>query len=323
VRADLAVQAARTANDDEIPGLPAPSRSIQGELDAVADANDVFAIQAEAGQTIRARLTSTQPGFDLRLFGPGQTTIAAKEQAGPATSFDFVVPAGGSGTHYLDVRSTSGAGSYRVDYVVGFATSVSASAPSTCAWNGSATVSGALKKTSGAAVPGAMVKVEAWPVGAGAWSVVGQGTTLSSGSYSVAVSPKKQTSYRVVFAGEGGEYLTAMSPTRKVTPKAYLTKPSAPSSIRKGRYFTSAGALRPRHTTGAKTVRIKAYRKIGGTYRYYKSYYAVNKYYSSWTTTYSKRIRLPYRGRWKLVATVEGDSLHATTSSSARYLTVY
>jgi len=329
VRADSAVAFAAQASDDRMPGIPAPSRRVEGTLDQRTDPNDVHFLRLNAGETLRATLTSADPAFGLRLLSAGQTLEsnalgwASGSPGSPTKSLTFAVSASAAGTYCLDVRAPSGAGAYRIDYtVIGTPTVVSASAPSTSAWRGRVTMTGVLRRAVGGFVPSRQVRVEARPSGSRVWTVVGQATTSPSGGFSVLVRPKRKTEYRAVFSGEDGVYLNVTSARKTITPRAYLTSPKVSKRIRKGRSFTAAGQLRPMHGAGKKTVKILAYRKVKGKYRYVKSFSAVNKRYTSATSKYSGRIRLSSKGKWKLVAKVKGDSMHATTSSSARYLTV-
>lgn len=326
VRADRAVAAAVNASDNEIPGVPASGGRIEGFVSASSDPHDVYSVLVDAGETVRATITSSQGTFALRLFGPSNPSVTDKPLADASATrgtLSYVTPGSSAGRHYLDIHATAGFGWYRVDYSVGVPTQVSIFAPSTVARTKSAQVTGVLTKPGGAAAPGRAVTVQHRPHGSTTWSTAGHATTSPDGRYSVKVWPKKQTEYRVVFSGVSGALFATTSGTKTITPKAYLTRPTAPSRIKKGASFTSTGYLRPRHTTGAKSVKIKAYRKVGGVYRYSRTYYAVNKYHTSVTTKYARKIKLPYRGKWKLVASVSGDTLHAATTSSARYLTVY
>jgi subtilisin family serine protease len=209
-------------------------------------------------------------------------------------------------------------------------TSLSIGAPSTCAWGGSATISGVLTSDSGAPLAYSPVTVEMKPAGSTVWKVAANGKTKESGAYSVKVKPKKRTAYRVTFGGTSGLFSGTISPTKTITPKAALSKPSGPSKIKKGRSFTASGTLKPYYKAGSKTVKIKVYRRVKSkgkyVYKHYKTYSVKNKKYGSSksTTKYSKKIRLPYRGKWKLIAEVKANSnhKHVTTQSSARYVTV-
>ena len=100
-----------------------------------------------------------------------------------------------------------------------------------------------------------------------------------------------------------------------------LTRPSAPTAIGDDVRFTSTGTLKPRHTAGAKTIRIKCYKRVAGEWKLKKTVYArnVNK---PGGTQYRATFALPSPGKWKLVAYHPSDALHAATTSAARYVTV-
>lgn len=207
-------------------------------------------------------------------------------------------------------------------------TSLSIGAPSTCSWGGSAAITGVLTSTPGVPIAYAPVTVQMKPVGSTVWQTVGTGTTSESGTYSVKVKPNKRTAYRVMFDGTLGLFSGTISSSKTVTPKASLSKPSGPSKIKKGRSFTASGKLKPYYKAGGKTVKIKVYRRVKSkgkyVYKHYKTYSVKNKKYGSSksTTAYTKKLKLPSRGKWKIVAEVKGNSTHVTTQSSARYVTV-
>jgi hypothetical protein len=102
--------------------------------------------------------------------------------------------------------------------------------------------------------------------------------------------------------------------------KAYLTRPSGPAATTRFRRFTAAGTV-SRHETGSKAVAIKAYRYAGG-WKLYRTYSTSLTRGPGSYSTYSTAISLPYRGRWALRAYHAADSLHVTTASALRYITV-
>jgi hypothetical protein len=165
------------------------------------------------------------------------------------------------------------------------------------------------------------VSIEAKPHG-GSWSVVATTTTDVSGNYSASVRPSRQMEYRAHFSGETGVVQAYSSPTKTITPQAYLTMPSKPRRVYAGRTFSSHGYLKPRHTVGAKSVAIKCYKWSSSArdYSYHHTVWAKNGEYTSSGTRYSGRVRLPHKGKWKLVARTWGGTDHATTYSSPRYL---
>jgi len=106
-------------------------------------------------------------------------------------------------------------------------------------------------------------------------------------------------------------------------PKPTVGTPIAPSSMRKGRYYTVYGYLKPRHTSGTYPVRIYKYKKTSSGWKSYGYVAAKASYYSSTTTKYSKSVSLPSTGKWRVRAFAPTDSLHAEAwSSGYDYITV-
>lgn len=105
-------------------------------------------------------------------------------------------------------------------------------------------------------------------------------------------------------------------------PKAAICTPHAPSTMSRSRYYTIYGYLKPRHASGGYPVRIYRYRYVSG---HWKSYGFVNAKASNYSTytRYSRSIKLPYRGKWKVRAYAPADSGHsAAWSSGSDYITV-
>jgi hypothetical protein len=110
--------------------------------------------------------------------------------------------------------------------------------------------------------------------------------------------------------------------TQTPLPKATVYTPRAPSTMSHSKYYTIYGYLKPWHASGSYPIRIYKYRYVSG---HWKSYgytlaKATNRYdYSK----YSRSIKLPYHGRWRLRAYAPADSGHiATWSSGYDYVTV-
>jgi len=106
-------------------------------------------------------------------------------------------------------------------------------------------------------------------------------------------------------------------------PKPTVGTPIAPSTFRKGRYYTVYGYLKPRHNSGSYPVRIYKYKKTSSGWKSYGYVSAKASYYSSTTTKYSKSVSLPSTGKWRVRAFAPTDSLHAEAwSSGYDYITV-
>ncbi len=316
--------------DGDVPGKPLPvSHTVTSTLDALDDLDDVYAIDLVAGQSIQVTMTAdaTTTDFDLRLFKPGTETIYGNE-AFVASSVSSGYPevltyeAGVTNKFFLDVSAYAGAGEYQLQWEKGAAaTQVTFGGPSTCVYAGSAVMTGTVSRVVDKAVLASKtVKVQALPYGSKTWTTVTQATTDEFGRFKATVRPTRQTVYRVLFDGDR-DYKPAESLGRMVTPRAYLSAPSAPSSVAKGTYFTSSGFLKPRHTQGQRTVKIVGYRYESGKWVARKTVYGLNYNYSTYTR-YIVRFSLPSAGKWKLVGSVSGDTLHAPTNTSPRYVTV-
>lgn len=326
------------AADDDVPGVPLPRSGFEGRLDAVTavaekrDVGDAYELELAEGQWFYASMTgSSGTDFDLYLYGPeasttrgSQRAVAYSEKEG-TSSERILYRAVTAGKYYLQAHAFEGVGTYQVKYGHPSETPViTASAPANVKWGGVARVSGSVTGSKGP-VSGATVYVWGKEAGTNSWRKVATGKTDASGGYSVEVTPKKKTAYQARYLGYS-RYLPTKSANVSVIPYAYLSRPTAPTTVKAAVAFTSSGYLKPRHASGAKSVKILCYRsekQVDGSYKYVlrKTFSAVNANYSTYTK-YSARVTLPSKGKWKMVAKIDGDSTHATTKSSARYRTV-
>ena len=151
-----------------------------------------------------------------------------------------------------------------------------------------------------------------------AGSVLAATTTGADGAFSFSVKPALRTTYRFSFVGDGSYIASNAQVT--VAPKAYVGKPSTPSSVKRNRYFKAYADLKPRHTAGSKamTFTFERYqRKSSGGYGWVRlktaSAKAANRYSYSRCTV---RVKLA-KGSWRVSAT-HSDAGHATTTSSWR-----
>lgn len=150
--------------------------------------------------------------------------------------------------------------------------------------------------------------------------------TLATGGY-VLQSPALTSSMhlRVRFPGDA-DYLTTVSAAKRVKPTAHLTKPSAPLKATRGRVFTSAGYLKPRHIAGLRSVKIECFRKVkhgdgSSAWLFWKALPAVASNFSTYSR-YSAKLSLPYSGRWRIRAWHPSDGLNASTRTTWREFTV-
>lgn len=148
-------------------------------------------------------------------------------------------------------------------------------------------------------------------------------TTTAGGAFVFSVRQMTKTYYRVRFAGSGPYSVSRSATSVFALPKVNVRTPIAPPRMSHSRYYTVFGSIKPKHTAGTYPVRIyKWKRTASGTWKSYGYVSAKASNYSTYTK-YARRIRLPYRGRWRLRAFAPADSGHAATwSSGFDYVTV-
>jgi hypothetical protein len=100
--------------------------------------------------------------------------------------------------------------------------------------------------------------------------------------------------------------------------------PSAPSRMSHSSHYTMSGFIDEWHPTGARAVRIYKYRYVSGRWRSYGYETARISQTADYYTKYSRSIRLPYRGKWRVRAYAPEDTWHAAQwSSGYDDITVY
>lgn len=307
--------------------VPLTSSPVAGSFASGGPTRAVFSVQLAAGQALSASIDASA-GVDagLRLYGPATTSLdgtaaplAETFSGSMPRALAFVAPT--AGRYYVVVLTRAGAGGWKLAYSVADAASaLTFTAPARVAWGGTATIAGQLT-VAGAGRAGAAVDVFGRAAGTTAWRRVGTATTGAGGAFSLGVRPTRVMQYRVVFAGGDGAASAVSASRRTVAPYAYLTAPrpavTAPAA---NKAFVVSGVLKPRHPNGARSVLVVGYRLESGRWVARRSVWAVNATTTT-QTTYRARIALP-AGKWKLVARVNADTLHAATTSAARYLTV-
>lgn len=118
-----AAPAALGATDDNIPGAPIPASPFTGTLNETTDYDDVYSVYLKAGQSLTVALKGPDTAdFDLYLYYPGATDVGTDSSVAGATYSGSVelmrYVAESSGTHYIDVYSYSGSGSYTLAWRV-------------------------------------------------------------------------------------------------------------------------------------------------------------------------------------------------------------
>ncbi len=153
------------------------------------------------------------------------------------------------------------------------------------------------------------------------WSNLAAVPTAANGQarvvYSLPPSSSPRTCYVRALAVAAPYYAEVPCAGVKLSVTPYLTTPSTPSSVKRGRSFTIYGYLKPRHTSGASNVSIKLYRSVHGRWSLYKTVKAKNSTYNSLTTKYSVSTSVPSAGSWRAYA------YYAATSSYAAYTSGY
>ncbi len=120
----------------------------------------------------------------------------------------------------------------------------------------------------------------------------------------------------VVVARDSGERVVTVAAPYLYTP-VYVAvgTPKAPKTMKAGSAKPVYGYLKLRHTKGTYPVRIYRYRYVKGKWKSYSYVKAKASNYSTYTK-YTARMKLPYRGKWRLRAYHRGDARHPGTWSS-------
>ena len=133
-----------------------------------------------------------------------------------------------------------------------------------------------------------------------------------SRTYNASRRLARNTFYQMRFPGDPA-YKGTASRSVQVRSRAYLSRPVAPSKVKRGGRFTVC-YLKPYIPAGG------FYHYRNGKWRFYKTVYAANRQYNGFTR-YFGRYRLPYTGRW-YVRAYHGDESHAATWSPREVLRV-
>ena len=234
------------------------------------DNDDVFRTKVPAGKWFWAQLRGESgTDFDLYLFGPNATSVtgivpAAARSERERTSMEFVrYKASVDTTVNVDVFAFNGKGDYKLTY--GFPDTeiaISISAPSASEWGHSATVKGRVTKlTDGAGVAGERVYVFQKPYGAGQYSYLTSKATGADGSYSFALTPTKQTRYRIRHLGSSKYITPTTNPSFAITPKLYFSNHpyTTTGTMTYGKYYSVWGYFKPKHSVGSKEIKVRAY----------------------------------------------------------------
>ncbi|NKZ04989.1 hypothetical protein [Actinomadura latina] len=185
-------------------------------------------------------------------FDGGERYLGKVGKLGDGGSFEFTFAATPGDLLVQYVTNTTGLftrSEIRQPLEVGTARAVTAfsganAGPEPVALNGTVTTSGRLL-AGGAAVMGATVDVEFSANGTSGWTRAGQGTTSSTGAFSVGAPAARDGYWRVRYAGSSA-YRPAMSGVDFVDARyrtAITSFNAAPEPVRKGRALTVQGKL--------------------------------------------------------------------------------
>jgi len=323
-------------NGDKSTADPLTASPVTGQLTYNTDYDDVYSVDLQAGEVFTAYVThAAGVDVDLFLFANNGVSVESDDAlavtdsaSSPDMLYDldseqFVAPA--TDTYYLDAfmigaPSATTAYPYTISYARGDErpdVSLKSSA-STVSYGGTPTLSGVVKDSTDTSMTGESVELWARSYPSDTYTRRATGTTDGNGSFTFKPSVTRWTIFKVVCTTNAPDYAWGESDTVSVKSRVSLGAPKVYSGKKyHGRAFTVYGYLKPRHTTGQKHVKITATRLDSGVWKGATNYYKDATY-----TKYSTKIILPYKGKWKLVASTPDDGYHAATTSSATYVTV-
>ena len=332
--------------------LPLPSYDFFDAL-ASPDYEDLWAVGLSAGQQIT--VTMTPPAgedFDIALWAPGTTdfvTLSNAEAtsrtraAGAVESYSFTVPAGATGTHYIDVWSyTMTPGEYHLTVTVQDSPDIPAipsvdftdtlEAPGyEDLWTVSVKAGQQLIVTMNPP-SGGDFDLALWAPGTTDFSSKSSALRLSahySGledlKYIVPSGAGGKYVIDVWADGDGGQYrlrVNKQSPSRTAV---RITPPAVPYRCVTGRSYTAYGTLKPLHFRGDQTVKVVWQKYSGGRWRADSSERTQNLNYRTYTRF---KVGFSFWGygsgtmRWRVRAIHLADKLHPQKASAWRYFTV-
>ena len=331
--------------DDNIPGVPLPRSSVTSEVGGLSDADDVYKVFLQAGQTIDATLTDlagAHPQPVLYLFDPTSVDVDVDPWVAEATSTEdpksLEYTARSTGYHYLDVYSGGDPGPYRLDWSTTLAPDDNipgvVEASPIFGSLGATTDTDDVYKVYAHAGDWISGSLTGTPSGTTDFDLYLYGREATDTRSAVPIAKAdgsrypKTLGYRApaagyyylqehAFSGEG-----AYSLTWYVKPFAAVTTPIALFNVGRGHLFTVWGYVAPKHFSGTYLVTLKFYlRNSGGDYVFHHSVRARRYYYPSGKSKYSARVSLPHTGRWRVRALHE-DASHTASYSAYHYITV-
>lgn len=269
-----------------------------------AGVRDVFVRDLAAGQTMRASVST------LGGEANWHSSWAALSEDGRYVAF-------ASGASNLVSDDTNGVDDVfvRDRMISGSAMALTSSSRTLSASGARYTLTGSLT-SSGTPLAGRRVVLQTATSDAGPWTDTAvAATTGAGGSFSLSHVPSAKTYYRARFVGDGLVCEACTSDSRYAIPRANVSKPVAPTTMRLKRAKTVYGYLKPRHAAGGYPVRIYLYRYVSGKWKSAGYVKAKARNYSTYTK-YSASVKLGYRGKWRMRACHPGDAGHAVSWST-------
>ncbi len=228
-----------------------------------------------------------------------------------------------AGSHRLDFWSVDNAGNLSAPttlrFLVSWPTTSTVDTRSTVISAGATLTLRGHVSSGGSACGGLSVRLEESTDGRSFRDTGARRVTDASGRFAFAVRPSSKRFYRMSFTGATG-LRSSRTGVVAITPKARLSRPSAPISVLRRQRFTVRGYLSPRHRSGAYVVKLYCYRLEGKTW-VLRSSKRVRVSNSGSASKYSARLALPSRGSWRIRA-YHADSGHASSWSSVRSIKV-
>lgn len=343
------IDAASLVGNDVSSAVQLPPSPVNSTLDyapndtsgGVPNDGDVYTVYLAQGQTFSAKLMgAVGSDFVFTLYAPWTTSVHASDAPVVAdtldvnyprvlsdfNTFDFGYVAPQSGVYFAEVYTYSGTGAYNLEWAIGSKPTVTVSPSHTITYGKPTKVSGTVLGTDGAGLEGQRVELYArsYLTNESEYQRVAFASTTAGGAYYFWVAPTSKTFYKVVALPAIAGYSYGQSAERTVKVRSLLTRPYAPTSVARGRTFTTYGYMKPKHNSGNHTVYVYKYRwekRGNGTYGYvYKSRTRTTNYNNSRVyptkTKYLVKTTLPSRGTWRLVAKALDDGKHATTVSA-------
>jgi beta propeller repeat protein len=149
--------------------------------------------------------------------------------------------------------------------------------------------------------------------------------TLPGGEFTLHSPVLTTARYLRVRFIEDADYHAAVSVSKRVAPKSYLTLTTAlgtSSRVYRFRDFIYSGFLKPHHAARSYPVKLQFYRyeKVtGGTYRWVlRKTVSAKAYDYSTYTKFQSSVALPYKGAWRVRAYHPADVNNAATYSGWR-----